>query len=181
MGSIGHNSFHDMSFSSYNCWQVFVQFFCRFFAIYPLDELDRGLLDCSCHASIRCLETSSSHENQNVGKNTHVRKFGCLHAYFCSLHVLDNKCVLHRNGICIICCHAYTHSDRSSSKVQHNAEFKKADKIHTYQHDHSILSHLDNSYFKPHDARIRRLQADLRSVSEFSICSVLLWLFRTLH
>jgi len=155
MGRICYNSLHDMSFSSYNCSQVFVQFFCRSFAIYPLDELDRGLLDRSCHTSIRCLETSSPHKNQNMGKNTHVWKFGSLDAYFYSLHVLDNKRVLHWNGICIICCCADARSGRSSLQVQYNAEFKKTDKIHTCQHDDSILSHIDNSYFKPHNAPIR--------------------------
>ena len=100
-------------------------FFCRFFAFYPLDEFDRGLLDCSCYASIRCLETSSFHENQGVGKNAHVWKFSCFHAYFCALHVLGNKRVLHWNGNGIVCCYAYACSDRSSLQIQHSAEFKK--------------------------------------------------------
>ena len=104
-----------------------------------------------------CPETSSSHENQSMGKNTHVWKFGCLHAYFCSFLVLGNICFFHGNGICIICCHAYARSDRSFLKVQHNAKFKKVHQILTHQHDHSILSHLGNSYFKPHDSSISRV------------------------
>ena len=92
-----------------------------------------------------------------MDKNTYVRKFGSLHAYFSSLHVLDNPSVLHGNGSGIICCRARARGDRSSSKVQYVTEFKKADKILARQYDHSVLPYLGISYFKPHDALIRRL------------------------